>query len=365
MKPLRIAVEGLYATEGTTDGGGRFLTSLLTALGRRDDVEIVALVGPSTHDDVAKIDGLAETVLVDAETRGARLAAQHVRLPRIARAHGADVLLCLGNYAPLAPGIPVVTVVQNLLLAISRPEYGRLRALYRRGSARFLARRCERIVAISETMRAELERSTPSTRGHVDVVPPGVDLDYFGAPSSRPIGAPEHYLLAVGTVWNYRDYPLALAALADSGLPHELVIAGPADAEARAGLESRARELGLNGRLRLLGAVSPEDMRSWFAGADALVATSQMESWGLSVLEAMAVGTPVVAAARTVYPETVGDGGLLVEPEAAALGAALARAVDPAERAALIAAGRERAAQFTWDRCAQGMVQVCRTASAG
>ena len=362
MPPVRIAVEGLYATEGTTDGAGRFLTSLLAALGRRDDVEVVALVGPSTYDAVRAIEGLADVVGLGGSRRAGRIATQHVRVPREARRQGADVLLCLGNYAPLVHALPTVAVVQNLLLAVVMNEYGRARALYRRASARHLARRSDAVVAISDHMAAELVRTTPRAADRVRVVPAGVDVDFFGTPDQSPPGAPAPYLLAVGTVWAYRDYPLALEALARSELPHTLVIAGSAAPEERAKLEARAEELGIAGRLRLLGVVTPAELRRWYAGADALVAPSRLESFGLSVLEAMAAGTPVVAVDRSVYPETAAGAAELAAPEPGALAAALRRAVEPERRAELVARGRERAARFTWDHAAAGLVDVCRSA---
>ena len=361
MRPVRIAVEGLYATEGTTDGAGRFLTSLLAALGRRDDVEVVAIVGPSTYDAVREIDGLREVVRLGPASRAGRIAAQHAGVPREARRRGADVLLCLGNYAPLVHALPTVAVVQNLLLAVVMNEYGRARAVYRRLSARHLARHSDAVVSISELMARELVRTTPRAAERVRVVYPGVDVDFFGTPAGPPAGAPDPYLLAVGTVWAYRDYPLALEALGRSGLPHTLAVAGAAAADERERLEHRVAELGLEGRLHLLGAVPPDELRRWYARADALLATSRLESFGLSVLEAMAAGTPVVAVDRSVYPETARGAAELAPPEPDALAAALQRALEPERRAELVALGRERAAGFTWDRSAEGLVEVCRS----
>jgi glycosyltransferase involved in cell wall biosynthesis len=363
-RPLRLAVEGLYATEGLTDGGGRFLSNVLRALARRGDVQATAYVGPSTREAARAIDGLAGVVELPAGGRGARLLSQHVRLPRSARRRGADVLLCLGNYAPLAAGPPVVSFVQNLLLAQHDPSYGRARALYRRLSRRGLARAVQ-IVAISEAMADELSKAMGLEPGRVQVVRAGVDSETFGRPADPPAGAPEPYLIAVGTIWSYRDYPLALDALADSGLPHTLAIAGGAPPEERERLEAHARERGLDGRLKILGVQSQDDLRRWYAGADALIATSSLEAFPLSPLEAMAAGVPVVAAARSGYPEAIGDGGVLADPRPDALAAGLRRAVDPAERERLVAAGRARAAELSWDRCADGLIEACRAAASG
>jgi glycosyltransferase involved in cell wall biosynthesis len=361
QRPLRIAVEGLYATEGLTDGGGRFLSNALRALARRHDVDVTAYVGPSVRDAVRAIDGLAGVVELPGSGRAGRLLSQHVRLPRAAKSDGADVLLCLGNYAPIAPGPPVVSFVQNLLLAQHDPSYGRARALYRQLARRGL-RRATQIVAISQAMADELTKAMGLEPGRVKVVRAGVDSATWGPEADPPPDAPSPYLIAVGTIWSYRDYPLALDALAESGLPHTLAIAGGAPPEERAKLEAHARERGLDDRLRILGVQSQDELRRWYAGADALVATSSLEAFPLSPLEAMAAGVPVVAAARSGYPEAIGEGGVLAEPNPAALADGLRSAVDPAGRERLVAAGRARAAELSWDRCAEGLVEVCRAA---
>ena len=106
--------------------------------------------------------------------------------------------------------------------------------------------------------------------------------------------------------------------------------------------------------MRSLGYVDDADLPGLYAGARAFVLPSRYEGFGLTCLEAMACGTPVVAADRAALPETCGDAALLVDPDD---GAALTRAVriaatDPAAREALRAAGLRRAAQFSWDRTA-------------
>ena len=79
---------------------------------------------------------------------------------------------------------------------------------------------------------------------------------------------------------------------------------------------------------------------------------SRYEGFGLTALEAMAAGVPVVASDRTALPETVGDAGLLTDPDdPEAIAAAVARAIGP-ERDRLAAAGPRRAASFTWDATA-------------
>jgi glycosyltransferase involved in cell wall biosynthesis len=108
----------------------------------------------------------------------------------------------------------------------------------------------------------------------------------------------------------------------------------------------------------------PDDaLPGWYAGAEAFVLPSVYEGFGLPVLEAMAAGTPVVAANRAALPDTCGGAAVLAEPDA--VGEALiALLADRAERERLVALGRARAAGFTWERTAREVDAICRAVAA-
>jgi glycosyltransferase involved in cell wall biosynthesis len=112
----------------------------------------------------------------------------------------------------------------------------------------------------------------------------------------------------------------------------------------RADLERRAAELGLDGRVVFLGARPRDEALRYLAGADAALLSSDWENLPHAVVEALAVGTPVVATAVGGVPEVVQDGvnGLLVSPGSPdALAAAVARVLgDEALRSRLAAATR-------------------------
>lgn len=135
------------------------------------------------------------------------------------------------------------------------------------------------------------------------------------------------------------------------------------------GSSSRARRRiarhGLERHVQYLGGLSDADLGAWYAAADLFVFPSYYEGFGLPVLEAMRAGCPVIAARATSVPEVVGDAGVLVDdprdPEA------FARAIDtllddPGRRAALVQAGRARAAEFTWERTAAQTADAYRRA---
>jgi glycosyltransferase involved in cell wall biosynthesis len=119
-----------------------------------------------------------------------------------------------------------------------------------------------------------------------------------------------------------------------------LVVAG--NGPERAALERRAREFGVEGRVRFLGSVSRDDVLRLFRAADASVLPSAWENYPHTVVEALAVGCPVIATAVGGVPEVVRDGenGLLVPPgDPPALAAAVSRFFsDPALRERLAAA---------------------------
>ncbi len=107
--------------------------------------------------------------------------------------------------------------------------------------------------------------------------------------------------------------------------------------------------------LRSLGYVPDELLPGLYAGARALVMPSLYEGFGLPCLEAMASGTPVVAANLAALPEVCGGAALLVDPldEDAVAAAALSAARDDELHARLRDAGLERARHFSWARSAE------------
>src|SRR6185295_12768302 len=146
-------------------------------------------------------------------------------------------------------------------------------------------------------------------------------------------------------------YERALAAERSnpsSKLP-DLVVAGRATGAAAPWLD-RIGRAPLAGRVRYVGYVEPDARRELYEGARLLVQPSFEEGFGLTVLEAMSLGVPVVAANRGSLPEVVGDAGPLVDPERPAdIAGAIARLLaDDGYAAACAAKGLARARAFSW-----------------
>jgi alpha-1,3-rhamnosyl/mannosyltransferase len=169
----------------------------------------------------------------------------------------------------------------------------------------------------------------------------------------------KNHLLLLDVLARLRDRPeLQLVLTGGSGLGEEAVVRA-------------INQRGLRDRVRRTGRVPDRDRDGLLRCADALVFPSRYEGFGAPVLEAMAVGTPVIAADATALPEVLGPprpdpAGLLIDPDDGAGWAdAVGRLLDDADlRARLIAAGHARAAELTDVQSARALVTAYRGALA-
>jgi glycosyltransferase involved in cell wall biosynthesis len=318
------------------------------------------------RDAVQKIAGLDQVVVLPTPERASRICAQHVLIPLLSKRQGADVVVYSANYVPALPLQPSVAIVQNMFLAHPTRTRGRARAIYRSAMRSLIIKRAQAIVAISNLMAQELEQAAPRLRGRIHVIRPGLDIAFFrsgaiagkNAAVAKSLARP--YFLSVGTVWPHRNFDLAIQGLARSELAHHLLIAGATPRRETDRLQEIARGLSVDDRLHFLGVVRPDNMPQLYAGATALIGTSFLEAFPLSVIEAMAAGTPVIAVRRTSYPEAIGDAGILSEPTADDLALAMVSALQPDLRRELIQRGSARANLFDFSRFTDELLDVCR-----
>ena len=225
-------------------------------------------------------------------------------------------------------------------------------------------RRVAAVAAISEEVRRQLEAGGVAPE-RIRVIPSGVEVpDGLPGPAGREaarrrFGAgPETVIAVVAALETRKGHDVLLHALARAGargLAFTALLCG--DGSQRAALEEEAGRLGLSSHVRFLG--EQRQVADVLAAADLFVLPSRKEGLGVAILEAMALGLPVVASAVGGIPESVEDGGtgLLVPPEDVdALAAAIARlARDPGLARRMGERGRERArVRFAMSAMADG-----------
>lgn len=349
---MHVVINGWYS--GRAVGSGQYADALVAALR--------GLAGTSAAIDVLPPPAAAGALR--------KVAFEQWGFPRSSR--GADVAHVPYWAPPLRPTVPTVVTVHDLIPLV-RPEYRKRRlvraytGLVARATARAAA-----VIADSAHTAAEIRAHLPIDPERVHVVPLGVAPRFRPAAAARApadddralraaLDLPPRFGLYLGGFDPRKNIGVLLAAWkgvhADTGVP--LVIAGrapsgadslavdPALAARRAGVPA--------GALRLVGAVPDDLLPALYRAAAVFAYPSRHEGFGLPPLEALACGTPVVAARATSLPEVVGDAAVLVDPDdAGAWARALRWVLDDAETAArLRAAGPVWAARFTWDATAR------------
>jgi glycosyltransferase involved in cell wall biosynthesis len=300
---------------------------------------------------------------------------EQLALPLAAR--GAELILSPANLAPVT-GRRNVVVIHDSAPFRQPAWYGRAYGAWHRALIPRVARRARLVIAPSEHVRDELVELFSLPRERVVAIAPGVDPSFASpadpAPLLSRLRLSRPYVLAVGTDSPRKNLGLldeVAPRLAEKGL--EVAIAGstrsymptgpaataarapagsPRDPAARAPAGSPRDPMP---RARRLGYVADADLPALYAGAAAFAMPSLYEGFGLPCVEAMAAGTPVVASDRDALPEACGEAALLADPDDPdAFAAALLDAAGP-ERERLVGAGRERAAQLTWQRTAESV----------
>jgi len=215
------------------------------------------------------------------------------------------------------------------------------------------ARRADAVVVISNYGAEQARTRLGVDADRIAICPPGAP-----AWPRRATSPPDGPILFIGSAEPRKNIPGLLSAyeglLGQVADAPALILAGrppAAGSPVHRLLESPA----LKGRARHLGYVNDRDRRDLYERASMVVVPSLDEGFGMTALEAMTVGVPVVASNRGALPEVVSDAGLLVDPEAnGSLADAMARMLkDRALAKRSEEAGLRRASLFTWSASAR------------
>ena len=354
---MRIAIDGRELI-GRPTGVGRYLRELLTAWGDLPDAadhEFVLCspdsVDPSPYNRLR---------LSSVTAPGSGTLWEQRVLPKLVASAQADVLFSPAYTCPLWCPVPIVLVIHDVSFA-AHPEWFPWReGLRRRTLTRLAARRAARVITDADFSKDEITRllGVPSQR---------IDVIYLGASALHEAEPGEHsrapLVLYVGSLFNRRHVPELIEGfrqLATRKPEARLEIVGDNRTKPRIDPEQLIATSGDSGRVRWRSYIHDHDLAALYGAASAFAFLSDYEGFGLTPLEAMAAGIPVVVLDTPIAREIYGAAAVyLPQPEPRLIADALERLLAPSEeRARLIDAGMKQVQRYSWRECAQHTLQV-------
>jgi glycosyltransferase involved in cell wall biosynthesis len=360
---MRIAFDATVL-QGRMSGVGYYCEELLKSLTAADPTSEFFVfshrpVQPNGLGSIPNIRWIAD------RTFPIRAVYLHALLPSVLHRVRPDLCHYTNFLAPVADHHSYVVTVHDMGLEALRGCHPLAKRLYTKRLAPRAARNARLILTNSEYSKWEIVRRLGISEDRIRVTPLAASPDFRPVDVKRN-GAPP-YFLYVGNLEPRKNLLRLLDAFATlKHLDHELWIAGNAWYRAGA-IQSKARALGLNGRIRFLGYVPREDLPGLYSGATAFVYPSLLEGFGLPVVEAMACGAAVVTSNNSSLREVAGDAALLIDPlDSRDIARAMARlALEPNDRAKFAKQGLARAAEFSWETTARLTLDAYQEAAGG
>lgn len=284
-----------------------------------------------------------------------------------------DIVHAVALGYPVATRRPFVVTVHDIG-PLTHPEYfsgdppwimeRSLKQAVKQASAMI----CVSHATASELRTYVLEKYGQDIQDRIHVVHEGVGAEYFDEPDMScldeldqlpQVGTP--FILSAGKISPRKNFQGVIQALGmlKERVNHHLVAVG-GDGWDFEQVKEQVEECGLTGRVHFVGYVSNEQLRALYRRASVYVHASLFEGFGLTNLEAMASGCPVVTSNCSSLPEVAGDAAILVDPkDVIDLSNGISSVLDNPEIAhRLRSAGLERSRKFTWEKAAKRVTQV-------
>jgi glycosyltransferase involved in cell wall biosynthesis len=280
-----------------------------------------------------------------------------------------DLLHSLAYASPWAARTPAVVTVYDLSFRLTPDRFRPAQRLYLSTFTAWSCRRARRVIAISESTRADVGRLLGVPLDKIDLAYPGLEARFAPLPGAEVEafrtrrGLPERFILYLGTLEprkNLGDLIAAFAQLRTVEPDLSLVLAGARGWD-DGPIFQKVEQLGLGSAVVFPGFVPAEELPLWYNAAAVFAYPSSYEGFGMPVTEALACGRPVVTTTASSLPEAGGEAAFLVPPgEVSALAEALRAALraDPARAER----GRAHAARFTWAATAAQTASAYRRA---
>jgi glycosyltransferase involved in cell wall biosynthesis len=350
----RIGLNLLFLRPGRIGGGETYARGLLEGLQSLSlPFTFIIFLNSEAFPQFAQFDGIPrfQRVLCRVPLNSSlRHIWEQMYFPFLCRSYQLDLLHSLGNVMPFRASCPTAVTIHDLLYKVQPHSLPFMRRHILGRLVTSSARRCDLVITVSHNSQEQIVQylGIPREKIHVTLEGPGQTL--------RTISEWEHvrakyqvqqpYFLTVGTAMHKRLDRIVQAAKLlrnERNFPASIVATSPI-----------GQELPGNGLVKHFGYVPPEDLACLYKHAIALICFSDMEGFGLTPLEAMGLGTPVVASSAAALPEVIGNGGIIVEHgDVVALSQAMWKiATDEGLQAETREMGFRRVADFSWMACA-------------
>ena len=375
-KRLTIGIDGRELLHNCVTGVGRYLSNFLASQTVKSAPHRFLVYGnqytryrPESENLSLKILHEGPTILWD----------QNI-LRKCCRSDRLDVFFSPYDKAPFWAGCPTVMSFHDLIF-LSMPERDgwqeRLYRTYYLGTRQLMRRRARFVLTGSEHARREIQQTLKIPPFRIRVVYHGVGAAYRPSPDARrddktlrEYGISTPYVLYVGNFKPHKNVATLLRAC--THLPRALqkkitlVLAGTLDGHSLK-LQEDIQQLGLTQTVCLTDTVAEGDLPALYRQAECLVHPSLYEGFGLTPLESMACGTPVIVSRTTSLPEVVGNAGILVNPNSSAeMGNAIENLLtDEKIRMAYARLGLKRAKRFSIEPFARRVLSALEEAARG
>lgn len=363
----RIGLNLSFIDGGPLTGPGVYARELVEQLVRQaeDDaaIELVGYTQPTAYHHFSVETQRIFVPVGPFSGRGSRVLWEQLRLPLLARRQRIDLLFSPAFVSPLWGAKHLVATIHDMyyqvvpnLIPVSQRWYWRL-------MIPLTARVCDVLIAVSENTRHDIGRHIRAARKRVMTIHLASRYGRVKACLPAPSEADGPYVLLVANVTANKNPAALIAAMSE--LRHRLVpLRLMHVGKDNQGLLAEAvRAEGMEATVLQLGKVSDEHLQALYQHALCTVHPSLYEGFGLPVLEAQALGSPLVCSNRGSLPEIAGTGATLVDPtDPSALADAIAELfAKPDRRTELIARGYANLERFSWEKTAAQTLQLFRT----